>query len=124
MASIYKFEDLECWSIARSICREVYDISRSGPFASDFALKDQMRRAAISIMSNIAEGFHSGGNKEKVRFLRYARRSAAEVKCQLYAAFDQGYISESELKNFHHSLDICSGKISALVNYLQKSNRA
>ena len=95
---IRKFEDIECWQLGRELTREVYTLTAAGQFSRDFGLKDQIRRAAGSVMHNIAEGFDAGGNTEFVRFLRYAQRSCSEVKSQLYVALDQRYIESSQFE--------------------------
>ena len=92
MATFKRFEDIESWKIARTLTNRVYEVSRQGEFARDFGLRDQIRRAAVSIMSNIAEGYDRSGTGEFIQFLATAKGSAAEVRCQLYIALDQGYI--------------------------------
>jgi len=87
---IKKFEDLESWKKARTLTNEVYKATTAGNFVRDFALKDQIRRASISILSNIAEGFERGGDKEFLQFLAVAKGSCGEVRAQLYIALDQG----------------------------------
>jgi len=82
MAKIEKFEDIEAWKKAREVAKEIYAISNEGLFARDFGLRDQIRRAAVSVMSNIAEGFERGGDVEFRRFLAIAKGSAGEVKAQ------------------------------------------
>ncbi len=96
MALIEKFEDIKAWQEARILVREIYRMSGSGLFGQDFALRDQIRRAAVSSMSNIAEGFDCDSQKEFARFLEIARRSTVEVQSLLYVALDVGYISEEE----------------------------
>ena len=96
MAAIEKFEDIESWRLGRQVVNQIYDISSKGGFSKDFALCNQIRRAAISIISNIAEGFERGGNKEFANFLAIAKGSCGEVRSQLYVALDQAYISQSE----------------------------
>ena len=93
MATIKKFEEIEGWQKARELTRFVYQITGQEHFAEDFGLKDQIRRAAISVMSNIAEGFERDGRAEFLQFLSIAKASAGEVQSQLYIALDQGYIS-------------------------------
>ena len=95
MATLEKFEDIEARELARELTRLVYEVSSNGNFAKDFALRDQIRRAAISILSNIAEGFERSGNKEFLNFLAIAKGSCGEVRAQLYAAFDQRYIEKA-----------------------------
>ena len=86
MATIEKFEDIEAWQKARELTREVYAASNTWLFAKDYGLRDQIRRAAVSIMSNIAEGFERGGDKEFGQFIAQAKGSSAEVRAQLYVA--------------------------------------
>ena len=83
---IKSFEDLEIWQIAKGLAVKIYSLSRAPRFSKDFSLRDQMRRAAVSIMSNIAEGFERGGNQEFVQFLYIAKGSCGEVRSQLYVA--------------------------------------
>lgn len=94
--AINKFEDLIAWQKARILTKAIYQISNEGTFAKDFGLRDQIRRAAVSVMSNIAEGFDREGNVEFHRFLVIAKASCAEVRSQLYVALDVGYMSQSE----------------------------
>ena len=98
MATITDFRELKCWQEARAIAKDVYELSRQGDFAKDFGLRDQIQRAAVSIGSNIAEGFERDSNQELVKFLSYAKGSAGEVISQLYTAFDVGYISNDTLE--------------------------
>ncbi|HEX7860523.1 MAG TPA: four helix bundle protein [Verrucomicrobiae bacterium] len=94
MTKISKFEDLVAWQRARLLTREIYRVSGAAGFARDFALKDQIRRAAVSIMSNIAEGFERGRPAEFHQMLSIAKASCAEVRSQLYVAFDAGHLNE------------------------------
>jgi len=111
MAKVERFEDLTSWQKARELNRRVYQVSKSPMFGKDFGLRDQIRRASISIMSNIAEGFERGGDKEFVQFLAPAKGSCGEVRSQLYAALDE-----------LHSLCLeVSRMISALISYLRCS---
>ena len=87
------FEDLEIWKDARALTWEIYQLTRDSKFSNDFALRDQIRRAAVSIMSNIAEGFERGGNQEFIQFLYVAKASCGEVRSQLYVTLDQSYIA-------------------------------
>lgn len=86
MAAIERFEDIQAWRIARELTVRVYEASREGAFARDFGLRDQITRAAASIMHNIAEGFDAESNNDFLRFLGYAKRSCTEVQSQLYVA--------------------------------------
>ena len=98
MAKIKKFEDIESWKRARSFGKSVYEVTASGKFAHDFGLKDQIRRASVSILSNIAEGFERGGDKEFLQFLALAKGSSGGARAQLYVAFDQKYISIAQFE--------------------------
>ena len=92
---VERFEELIAWQKARTLTSDVYKVTGQGIFSKDFGLKDQMRRAAVSIMSNIAEGFERGRPAEFHQFLSVAKASCAELRSQLYIALDAGYVSES-----------------------------
>lgn len=96
MPKIERFEDIRSWQAAREVVNAVYEISGKRSFERDFSLRDQIRKAAISIPSNIAEGFSRHSNKEFIQFLFIAKGSAAEVQSQLYTAFGQNYISQDQ----------------------------
>ncbi len=123
MGVVRRFEDLEAWLKARELTREVYRASSGGRFSKDFALRDQVRRAGVSIMSNIAEGFERGGNKEFLQFLSVAKASAGEVRSQLYVAVDQGYIAEDEFTRLCGLAKETSRIVSGLMAYLRKSKK-
>jgi four helix bundle protein len=93
MRKVERFEDLIAWQKARELTKKIYRVSREGAFAKDFGLSNQIQRAAVSIMSNIAEGFERGGRGEFHQFLSTAKASCAELRSQLYVALDNGYIS-------------------------------
>ncbi len=95
MGKIERFEDLIAWQKARQLTSVIYNMTRQGAFAKDFGLAGQIQRAAVSIMSNIAEGFERGGRREFHQFLSMAKASCAEVRSQLYVAYDIGYIDEA-----------------------------
>jgi four helix bundle protein len=121
VATFRKFEEIQCWQKARELTAKIYNVSKREPFSRDFGLKDQIRRASVSIMSNIAEGFDRNGTAEFVQFLSIAKGSAAEVKCQLYVAADQGYIDENEFGELS-TLAAQTGSMTAgLIAYLRKS---
>jgi four helix bundle protein len=121
MAKFNNIEEIEAWQKARAIANAIYRISKNGDFSKDFALKNQIRKAAISIPSNIAEGFERNGNKEFINFLSIAKGSIGEVKTQLYIASDQGYIEEIEFKNTIVALGELSRMVGGLMNYLNRS---
>lgn len=94
MGKIERFEELIAWQKARELTRAIYEATRQGAFAKDFGLSGQIQRAAVSIMSNIAEGFERGGRGEFHQFLSTAKASCAEVRSQLYVALDVGYLDK------------------------------
>lgn len=98
MSKIERFEDLIAWQKARELTRVIYANTQSGPFAKDFGLSNQIQRAAVSIMSNIAEGFERGGRGEFHQFLSMAKASCAELRSQLYVAFDNGYLDRTKFR--------------------------
>jgi four helix bundle protein len=95
-ARIERFEELIAWAKARTLSREIYEVTRRGAFARDFGLSGQIQRAAVSIMSNIAEGFERGGRGEFHQFLSTAKASCAELRSQLYVALDVGYLDQQQ----------------------------
>ena len=95
--TIKSFEELNIWQNSRELVKLIYKFVKMDKLSRDYSLNDQIRRSSISIMSNIAEGFERGSNKEFVQFLYIAKGSCAEVRSQLYIAFDQQYISELNL---------------------------
>ena len=121
MAKIERFEDMECWKIARELTKMVYKISSVGELARDFGLRDQIRRASVSILSNIAEEFERGRDKEFLQFLAMAKGSCGEVRSQLYVAFDQSYIDEKHFKEIFDKAIEVSQIISGLIKYLRQS---
>ena len=92
MGGVRRFEDLDSWIKARELTRRVYALAAEKPFASDSGLRDQIQRASVSVMNNIAEGFERGSNKDFVKFLFIAKASAGEVRSLLYVASDLDYI--------------------------------
>jgi len=121
MATIVRFEDLNAWKIARELTRDIYRITSLDEFSRDFGLKDQIRRASVSIMSNIAEGFERDGNKEFGNFLSISKASAGEVQSQLYVALDQNYISREEFDAIYSKAKESGRVIVGLANYLKQS---
>ena len=121
MATFKRFEEIEGWQKAREPAREVYRITNGGPFSRDFGLRDQIRRASVSIMANVAEGFGRGGNKEFVAFLSIARGSCAEVKSHLYVAKDAGFIEPAEFNTLYSLASEAEGLPRGLMKYLAAS---
>jgi four helix bundle protein len=121
MASIQKFEEIEAWQEARELTRQIYWLTSQGKFARDFTLKDQIKRASISITSNIAEGFDRGGNREFIQFLSTAKGSASELKSQLYVALDVGYIDKSEFTSLYQQAHSIVLLLGGFIRYLQQS---
>ena len=114
---ISRFEDLDCWQQARELTRATYALTRNSKFSKDYGLKDQMRRASVSIMANIAEGFSRKGDKEFGQFLFVAKSSAAELQSHVYVALDQGYIGEAEFRKPYDSLDHISRMTSSFIKH-------
>lgn len=121
MAKIERFEDLMSWQKARELNRLIYKISRNAAFARDFGLRDQIRRASISVMSNIAEGFERGGDKEFIQFLSTAKGSCGEVRAQLYAALDEKYLTPADFEELSKRCVEISRLISGMMTYLRRS---
>ncbi len=120
MSTIETFEDLEAWKRARIFAKLIHSVSGSGDFGRDFGLKDQIRRAANSIVSNIAEGFERDGDKEFLQYLYVAKGSCGEVRAQLYLAIDFAYITEEEFSQLK-AIEL-NRIISGLIKYLRQSN--
>ncbi len=116
MAAITKFEDLIAWQEARKLVKMIYKITAEGAFSKDFGMKDQVQRAAVSAMTNIAEGFDNESTAEFVRFLGMARRSAVEVQSLLYVALDVSYIDGESFKAHYDQ----AKKAQAIIGGLKK----
>lgn len=121
MANVGRFEDLEIWQLSKTLANQIYDSTSTGKFSQDYVLRDQVRRAAVSIFSNIAEGFERNGNKEFVQFLYIAKASCGEVRAQMTFAKDRDYISQTEFENLYKNLISLSNQISGFIKYLRKS---
>lgn len=118
MPQAQTFEELEVWQKARELVRLVYLHSSKGAFAKDFGLRDQLRRASVSIVSNIAEGFERGGNKEFIHFLYLAKGSTGEVRAQLYLALDLSYLSTDDFAILTKEVVVVSRQLSNFIKYL------
>jgi four helix bundle protein len=121
---IAKFEDLECWKEARILVNMVYDaIHSNGRFERDFGLRGQMTDAAVSSMSNIAEGFSRHSNKEFAQVLFISKGSVSEVQSILYVALDQTYINRDSFHGIYAQAEKVSKLTSDLINYLLKTGK-
>ena len=121
MATIKSFEDIESWSMARELSKEIYELTSSGSFSKDYSLKDQINRSSGSTMDNIAEGFERGGTKEFIHFLSIEKGSCGEVRSQLYRALDRKHINESVYQSIKEKCELVSKKINAFILYLRDS---
>ena len=119
MSTFKSFEDIKAWQQARVLVNGIYQISSKGTFSRDYALRDQIRKASVSVMSNIAEGFERDGRREFIQFLAIAKGSAGEVRSLLYIARDQDYLSEREFNQLHAKAVEVSSLIAALMRYLR-----
>ncbi|MBK9526991.1 MAG: four helix bundle protein [Acidobacteria bacterium] len=121
MSSFRKFEDILAWQKARMLTKRVYQVTRQEEFARDYGLRDQIRRASVPIMANIAEGFGRKTNKEFANFLVMSHGSAAEVQSHLYIALDLTYIDDETFKELYALVDEISLMIMALCQHLLKT---
>jgi four helix bundle protein len=120
VAKIEHFEDLKIWKDAAAISVSIIKISMTGPLSKDFGIRDQIRRSALSISSNIAEGFEYNNNKEFIRFLKYSKGSAGELRSQLYIAFSAELIEREIYEAYKKELLEMSRQISGFIKYLQE----
>ena len=119
MARVEHFEDLEVWKLARSLTGKIYSFSRVGAFAKDFGFRDQICRAAVSIVSNIAEGFERRSNSQFVQFLAIANGSAGEIRAQLYIALDLGYIVQEQFTDAFDDIVRIGKMLTSLTRHLR-----
>jgi four helix bundle protein len=118
VATIERFEDIKAWQTARDLVSAIYRVSGRGKFEKDFGLRDQIRRAAVSAMSNIAEGFERCSDKEFHRFLYIAKGSAGEVRSQLFVALDLEYLTSEEFSNLRLKAEEVAKALSGFITYL------
>ena len=123
MAKIERFEEIEAWKKARELTKIIYEVTSQGKLATDFSLRDQLRRAAVSIMANIAEGFEREGNKEFRQFLAMAKGSVGEVKALLYVALDAGLTSAEQCQRISALADEASRLLAGFLRYLKTSDK-
>jgi len=122
MSKIQKFEDILAWQKARELTREIYVHAKAGLFAKDFGLRDQIQRAAVSIMGNVAEGFDRGGDKEFIQFLSISKGSCGEVKSHLYVALDQQYVDATQFNQLSSSADGVGRLLAGFMAYQKQSD--
>ena len=119
MPKVERFEDLEVWKNARKLANMVYRVTQNERFSKDFGLKDQVRRAAVSILSNIAEGFESQSQKMFVDYLGRAKALAGELRAQLYLCIDLKYTSQEEYSETNELALTCSKQLARFIQYLR-----
>ena len=124
MAAITRFEEIHAWQTARQLTNLVYDLSDTGRFTKDFGLKDQIRRASISVMSNIAEGFESHTQALFINYLGRAKASAGEVRAQLYIAIDRTYIAQEQFDTACALAEKVSRQLYGFIRYLEAQPNA
>jgi four helix bundle protein len=123
MGKIERFEDIDAWKKARELTKIIYEVTAQGKIAADFSLKDQLRRASVSIMANIAEGFEREGNKEFRQFLAMAKGSVGEVKALLFVSLDAGLTSSDQFQRIMGLADEASRLLAGFLRYLKASDK-
>ena len=119
MSTITRFEEIEAWQTARELTRIIYLVTDEGKISRDFGLKDQIRRASVSVMSNIAEGFESKTQASFIHYLGIAKASAGEVRSQLYVARDVGFLAEQQFSTLFQLVEKASRQLSRFISYLE-----
>jgi four helix bundle protein len=122
MATFKNFTDIDAWQRARALTNAIYVVSKNGSFSKHFGLRDQMRRASVSIMANIAEGFGRSGSAEFQQYLAIAKGSTCEVVSHLYVALDQGYITRREFAENTRLAEETANLIGGLMKYIRQSS--
>lgn len=123
MARTQSFEDLKVWKAAREVTNLIYEATEGNSFSRNFALRDQIRRSTISVVSNIAEGFERNGNKEFINFLFIAKGSCGEARAQMYLALDRQYVTGFEFDLIQTKLKEISRMLYGLIRYLKDSDK-
>ena len=123
MSAITRFEEIQAWQTARQLPNLVYKLTGQPAFAKDYGLKDQIRRAAVSVMSNIAEGYESRTGSQFINYLGNAQALSGEVRAQLYIALDQKYISKEQFQDAYELTDKTSRQIANFIKYLEVNPR-
>ena len=119
MAKVEKFEDLHCWQAARELVKMIYQLCEQEKLSKDFDIRSQLRRAALSTMNNIAEGFGRSSNKEFIRFLEMSQSSAMEVRSMTYVLSDLQYLDENQIKEIQESAEKAKSLTLGLIRYLR-----
>ena len=119
MPTITRFEEIEAWQTSRELTRMVYALTEQGQVAKDFGLKNQIQRASVSVMSNIAEGFESRTQAQFLEYLGRSKAPAGEVRCQLYVALDLNYLTQEQFKQVFDLADKSSRQIARFMDYLE-----
>ena len=122
MATITSFEEIQAWQKARELTKIIYKTTRAKEFSDDYDLKKQIRRATVSIMANIAEGFERGGTNEFVNFISIAKGSTGEMQSHLYVALDQEYISKDVFEKLYNEFKSIGKMLGSFMNYLNQSD--
>ena len=120
MATVKQFEDLQVWQDARVLVKDIYTASKQREFYRDIGLREQIRRAAVSSISNIAKGFERGTRKEFIQFLNIAKGSVGEARSQLYVALDQEYLTQVRFAELKEMTATLSRRIASFISYLEK----
>jgi four helix bundle protein len=123
MEEVTRFEDLRCWQAARALTKIVYQISKQGLLAKDFKLADQIRSAAVSSMSNIAEGFGRFSDREFIRFLEMSQSSSQEVKSLSYVIEDQNYFEPPQIQILKDAAERTKSLTLGLIRYLKRKKK-
>ena len=118
---IKKFEEIEVWKEARKLVTMVYELTNKPLFKRDFGLKEQIQRAAVSCMSNIAEGFDGGTNQQFIQYLVYTRRSSSEVQSELYVALDRKYITQNDFDTAYAQASKVGRLANGFISYLRSA---
>jgi four helix bundle protein len=120
---ITRFEDLKIWQLSLFITKEIYDLTAKKEFSKDFGLRDQIRRAIISVSSNIVEGFEKSNNNEFIRYLKIAKGSVGETRNQLYIALTINHITKQEFEKSNNNLLSLAGQIGKFISYLEQKRQ-
>lgn len=124
MAKIDRFEDLRCWQASRRLVGEIYKVAESGRLSHDYETRGQLKRAALSSMNNIAEGFGKFSSKEFIRYLDISQSSTLEVKSILYVLSDMNYLTTNKIGELHFLCDEVRALVLGLIKYLRTKQKA